>query len=920
MPSGRESRSWQAGWAATVLTGIVALVAMLVGLLVDHRVAIWNASWTAAALSAFGGMLLARASSPASARRRWTWWAAAAGAWVLGQIAWDVYAASTSGIPASPNLADAGWWSFALLVIAGLLGPIGRSAAERAVALVEALPIIGAAMALSYALLWPDASHSTLGWLGQVSALTYPGVYVAAAVLTLQAMLGGSLRRAQGLGLRLVLVGMAVQALAFILWAERLLDQSYVPGHTEIDPMWVLSLLAIAAGGVVCGRRPEQAAVEPQLDEPGVRGGLLPALTFVALIGGLVHAQLGHRLPMAARLTLTVGLIISGAMLYARSLLLERRLRGLLEDERTARALVADREADLRRLNERLVEDSRQDPLTGLWNRRALAEDLAQLEAPRRRGELPYAIALLDVDRFKAYNDRLGHLAGDEALRAISGALRGMLRAGDAAYRYGGEELLLVLRGANRVEAGAVAERVRAAVAATALPHPDGVGGIVTVSIGVATGDGSVADLLADADAALYEAKRAGRDRVAVSQGGAGGRQRVRLRPGSVEDPRLGALRSVLAVARTAASGGAVAEVLGGIGEIVRSELGYQVVAMNVREGDELRVATVVGDERARTALEGTSNALSLWEQLLAPRHRRGGASWLPAGTPVDPALNFWQAPPSASLAPDAWHPEDMLLLPMRGHAGELLGVISVDEPRAGRRPDDDEIATLMSVAELAAALLERGLAERAPGAAFGVGAGELHLRAVLLLAETLDLRDAGTAEHSRTVGAMARDTARALGLPEEDVRLVHAAGVVHDVGKLAVPDAILHKPGRLTDAEWDEIRRHPDIGARILEHAGLARIAAWVGAHHERVDGQGYPKRLTGDEIPIEARILAVADAYEAMIAERPYRPALEPERARDELERCAGTQFDGRVVAAFLGTRAGPSAARATSRAAAA
>ena len=103
---------------------------------------------------------------------------------------------------------------------------------------------------------------------------------------------------------------------------------------------------------------------------------------------------------------------------------------------------------------------------------------------------------------------------------------------------------------------------------------------------------------------------------------------------------------------------------------------------------------------------------------------------------------------------------------------------------------------------------------------------------------------------------------------------------------------------------------RHPEIGARILEHAGLRDIAAWVLAHHERLDGRGYPSGLAADEIPLEARILAVADAYEAMIADRPYRAGMPAEEARAELERCAGTQFDPTVVEAFLGTLAAPRA----------
>ncbi|HUE28594.1 MAG TPA: HD-GYP domain-containing protein, partial [Solirubrobacteraceae bacterium] len=178
----------------------------------------------------------------------------------------------------------------------------------------------------------------------------------------------------------------------------------------------------------------------------------------------------------------------------------------------------------------------------------------------------------------------------------------------------------------------------------------------------------------------------------------------------------------------------------------------------------------------------------------------------------------------------------------------------------------------------------------------------ELRLAAMMLLAETLDLRDPSTARHARMVGRYARDTAVALGLDPVRVERVHAAGVLHDLGKLGIADAILHKPGPLTDREWREMRRHPEVGAQILEHGGMRDIAGWVRTHHERIDGHGYPDGLGGEDISVEARILAVADAYEAMVADRPYRPGMSADEARAELLRCSGSQFDPEVVRAFL------------------
>jgi len=187
-------------------------------------------------------------------------------------------------------------------------------------------------------------------------------------------------------------------------------------------------------------------------------------------------------------------------------------------------------------------------------------------------------------------------------------------------------------------------------------------------------------------------------------------------------------------------------------------------------------------------------------------------------------------------------------------------------------------------------------------------GAGDIEserfLTVMLDLAEAVDLRFSGSARHSETVGRYAEMMARELGLSERHVSRVRLAGMLHDIGKVGVPDRILRKPGRLTDEELAVIRRHPELGVQILEHSSLADVRAWVGAHHERPDGLGYPSGVSGDALPLEARIVAVADAYEAMTSDRSYRDSIGHARARAELRRCAGSQFDRRVVEAFLTT----------------
>lgn len=164
--------------------------------------------------------------------------------------------------------------------------------------------------------------------------------------------------------------------------------------------------------------------------------------------------------------------------------------------------------------------------------------------------------------------------------------------------------------------------------------------------------------------------------------------------------------------------------------------------------------------------------------------------------------------------------------------------------------------------------------------------------------------RDNGTNAHAHRMVQLAEATARKLKRPEEELHLIRLGALLHDIGKIGIPDAILHKPGPLTAEEWGIMRGHPDIGRQILEQVGgvFDYLAAIVAAHHERWDGKGYPLGLSGDAIPLSARILSVVDAYDAMTSSRPYRKAGSVAAARAELLACAGQQFDPTVVEAFL------------------
>jgi HD-GYP domain-containing protein (c-di-GMP phosphodiesterase class II) len=174
-------------------------------------------------------------------------------------------------------------------------------------------------------------------------------------------------------------------------------------------------------------------------------------------------------------------------------------------------------------------------------------------------------------------------------------------------------------------------------------------------------------------------------------------------------------------------------------------------------------------------------------------------------------------------------------------------------------------------------------------------------LRAASSLAHAVDARDAYTGSHSYVVGELAARVAIRMDLELEEIELLRLAGSLHDLGKLAIPEEILRKPGPLTEAERLVLERHPQIGFRMLDSLGVEPVADWILHHHERWDGTGYPDQLSRNDIPLGARILFVADAYDAMTTDRVYRGGLPHFRALAELDRCSGTQFDPDVVEAF-------------------
>jgi len=226
--------------------------------------------------------------------------------------------------------------------------------------------------------------------------------------------------------------------------------------------------------------------------------------------------------------------------------------------------------------------------------------------------------------------------------------------------------------------------------------------------------------------------------------------------------------------------------------------------------------------------------------------------------------------------------------------AGRKIGVINVTGHEAGPFSDDD-LAELQFTAEATAISLSSQVDHR--------HLVEANLATLRSLANAIEAKDPYTHGHSMRVQMWATAVAKAMGITGDRLRALSYAAELHDIGKIAIPDEVLKAPRRLSDAEWAIVQEHPRRGLKMVQHLGFLESAqSAILHHHERLDGAGYPDGLTGSEISLEARILAVVDAYDAMTSARPYRPPLSHEEAAAELRQCVGTQFDPACVDTFL------------------
>ena len=510
-------------------------------------------------------------------------------------------------------------------------------------------------------------------------------------------------------------------------------------------------------------------------------------------------------------------------------------------------------------LVERLETLASQDPLTGLLNHREFHERLEREIDRGRRYEQRLSVALCDLDGFKRVNDRNGHAFGDRVLRDVAAALSAAGRSSDLAFRTGGDEFALLLPGAGAGEALLIADRVQAAV--TALDA--GVG----VTFGLAEWPEDAAgkdELLLRADMALYAAKpRPEEHRLGAAS------SRPQLKPLS---PGTGALdhhhpddttQRFLAAAR----------------KLVGMEVAYVVELCGTEEVCRRRDPTsgpVPLAEGARIALEDGFWGRTVDRTLprLIPDTRRDPRT-------IDSPLTR-----EADIGSYIGVP---LRLPDGRMYGSLCCLSRTASPWLGQR----DVELMQSLADL----LVRDLEDRDIDAQQRrLQVEETGLKAVLA---AVGERDGYTADHTKAVVELSTMVARSLHLSELAVEEVSKVAFLHDIGKVGIPDSILHGERQLDGKERDIMRTHPEIGARMTASIpGLVYLAPAVRAEHERWDGRGYPDGLAGDEIPLASRIVAVCDAYHAMTSDRPYRPAGSAASALDELRAQAGSQFDPTVV----------------------
>ncbi len=515
------------------------------------------------------------------------------------------------------------------------------------------------------------------------------------------------------------------------------------------------------------------------------------------------------------------------------------------------------------------------DPLTKLYNKGMFLDSLKQTWLLCQRNSRPVGLLLLDLDHFKSLNDRHGHIVGDDVLCETAQILTATVRSSDLAARFGGDEFAVVLPESDLANTRAIAERlVQAFRTHRFLPCETNL--TTTVSIGataeVPSPGGTYHDLLAAADSALYLAKRSGRDRVC--------------------EPGLSEEVSSLAVVSPQADRAAAPR----RGKVLLVD-------------DESIVLQVLGHIAGTFGFDATLSS-SLEDAVLALKEHPDGFDIVVTDLCLGTASGIEllailrkSAPLTVKIVISGYATKEVAIECLRHGAFDFVEKPFSATQVAASLERAMEHRRLILENRLYQEHLEDLVRQRSESLSDALGSlRRSYAQTIRTLAAMLDVRESQTGLHSRLVSEAVRTLGRHMGVSAHELETMEMGAMLHDIGKVGIPDAILLKHGPLTEDEWRVMRSHCRVGFEILAGVPFLQDAAELALrHHERYDGKGYPAGLKGEEICLGARIFSVADAYHAMRADRPYRPALSPENAMLELIRNAGTQFDPAVVSVF-------------------
>jgi diguanylate cyclase (GGDEF)-like protein len=519
------------------------------------------------------------------------------------------------------------------------------------------------------------------------------------------------------------------------------------------------------------------------------------------------------------------------------------------------------------------------DPLTHLYNRRYFDDQLEKEISRSRRNGKPFSLLMLDLDGFKAYNDRFLHSCGDIALQEFASVLMGSVREVDTVARFGGDEFTILLVESGDEGARELAQRIIDRTSKHLLPGMEKARTErLSTSIGIATFPADSfdkQDLVGKADRALYMAKSQGGGKVCLFHEIA---DLLAVKPTASDIP----IQKIYEAARSVIDMDKFLEIL----------LFTAMQGLSARRG-----SIVVSDGRGHFTLRaavGFSNG----ENRIAPGTTISAGpvtSWVvERGTPLVVSSQD-DMPLPKPLKKNGYRTDSFLSIPLVWE-GCPLGALHITNRRDRQPFTKDDLTTFAPIAKEIASILHQGMTFRQNVKTFSTSI-------LQSLSMALELRFPFLNGHSTRVRDISMKVGKRLGLGHEELDVLDTAAALHDIGIIGIPGTILSKKRKLTDHELDIARKHPLLGSKLLEGVpGMEEARRMIIEHHEFLDGTGYPYGLRGDSISRGARIIGLAEFYDSIVSERPHRGALRSEEALQLVRNSRDTLFDAEICRAFL------------------